>query len=167
MKRKKFISLILILFFLSSTGIPQVIHQCNLTGEKSLDFCAACSEEEHQQPESCCEPEPEPVIEASCCEEEPAAATTQTGDNCVIVDKDQQTCCSDQVNLLKITDNFSTSTSQKTPEAGAVATSTVYITVNAFTGCTTEGHQQDIPPPLYGKQLLFSLHQLKIAAPLS
>ncbi len=166
MKRKFFISLILTFFFLSSTGIPQVIHQCNLTGEKSLDFCAACSEKEHENSEaSCCETVP--VEEPSCCEDEAPAGTAAKDDSCVIVKADEHTCCSDQVNLLKITDNFSTSTAQKSLDAGTVVIATVDVTFNALSGCNTEGYQQDIPPPLFGKHLLYSLHQLKIATPLS
>lgn len=165
MKRKFFISLVITFFFLSSTGIPQVIHQCNLTGEKSLDFCAACSAGEHKQPESCCEPGP--VVEDSCCEEEPVATTTQSDENCVIVDKDQQTCCSDRVNLLKINDDFPVSTGKKIIDAGAVIVATLDITELGSNRFSRIIHFQDIPPPLFGKYLLYSLHQLKIAAPLS
>ena len=165
MKRKFFISLILTFFFLSSTGIPQVIHQCNLTGEKSLDFCAACSEEEHNKHDACCETEP--VKEPSCCEEETTAGTTSNDENCVIVKANEQTCCSDHISLLKINDDFSVSAAKKSLDAGATLVATLDIPDTRSDRTSRIIHFQDIPPPLFGKNLLYSLHQLKIAAPLS
>ena len=165
MKRKFFISLILTVFFLSSTGMPQVIHQCNLTGEKSLDFCAACSEEEHKKPDSCCETQP--VKEPSCCEEETPAGTTSNDESCVIVKASEQTCCSDHISLLKINDDFSVSAAKKFIEAGALIVATLDIPELNSDHTARIIHFQDIPPPLFGKNLLYSLHQLKIAAPLS
>ncbi len=165
MKRKNFISFILILFFLSSTGVPQVIHQCNLTGEKSFDLCAACSAEEHEAMDSCCETEP--VEQPSCCEEEAPAAPADVNGNCVISSPNDVSCCSDQVNLLKISDDFSVSGSNKTGDQPLSVVTILDLATGfeSFTSKVSELH--NIPPPLFGKDLLFSIHQLKIAAPLS
>lgn len=165
MKRKNFISFILILFFLSTTGVPQVIQQCNLTGEKSFDVCAACSEEEHKEMESCCEVEP--VAEPSCCEDEATAASSETDGSCAVTTPADVSCCSDQVNLLKISDDFSVSGSNKTGDQPLSVVTILDLSTGfeSFTSKVSELH--NIPPPLFGKDLLFSIHQLKIAAPLS
>lgn len=165
MKRKNFISFILILFFLSSTGVPQVIHQCNLTGEKSFDLCAACSAEEHEAMDSCCETEP--VEQPSCCEEEAPAAPADVNGDCVISSPNDVSCCTDQVNLLKISDDYSVSSSGKTAETVLTVVVTLDEPAGLETGTSIVSDQQNIPPPLFGKDLLFSIHQLKIASPLS
>lgn len=165
MKRKNFISFILVLFFLSSTGVPQVIHQCNLTGEKSFDVCAACSKEEHEEMESCCEVEP--VEQPSCCEDEATEASNEADGACSVSSPADVSCCSDQISLLKIHDDFSVSGSQKTGDAGMIVVATVDLTTTESGNSSIVAEFQDIPPPLFGKDLLFSIHQLKIALPLA
>ncbi|GJQ31445.1 MAG: hypothetical protein HBSAPP04_02840 [Ignavibacteriaceae bacterium] len=165
MNSKKFISFILLLFFLSSTGVPQVIHRCNLTGEKSFDVCAACSTEEHEEMVACCKAEP--VEQPSCCEEEQPAANANNNDASSVTSSTDVSCCTDQINLLKISDDYSATGFAKTGDAGRVIVATVDFSTVISGNASIVSEFQDIPPPLFGKHLLFSIHQLKIATPLS
>lgn len=149
---KKFLTLSLIFAFLLSTiGLPVILHMCDITGNKSLVSCSECNDEQKtEETESC------------CSTENSASKSTETsfshGKNIG--------CCSDQLTQIKIEDDFSVSSVDKVQQ-------NVTVISVVSTSNTTEKDENYFlndsgfsPEPLYGKLLLKSIHQLKIANPL-
>ncbi len=149
---KKFLTLSLIFAFtLSTAGLPVILHMCDITGTKSLVSCRECNDgKKAEETESCCNTE------------NSASKATETsfshGENI--------SCCSDQLAQIIIDDEFSISSSDKVQQNVTVVS--VISTSNA-----TEKNENYFlnesgfsPEPLYGKHLLKSIHQLKIANPL-
>lgn len=149
---KKFLTLSLIFAFtLSTAGLPVILHMCSISGTKSLVSCNNCGDEKKaEEPNSCCEPE-----------NSTAKNTEQT-----ISHTDNITCCSDQLAQIKIEDDFSVNSAEKVQQNVSV------ITVATTTHETEKNENYFLndsgfsPEPLYGKLLLKSIHQLKIATPL-
>lgn len=149
---KKFLTLSLIFAFtLSTAGLPVILHMCSISGTKSLVSCNDCGDEKKAEvQESCCTPE-----NSTSKNNEPGLSHT-----------DNITCCSDQLTQIKIDDEFSVKSVDKVEQNVVVVS--VISTPN-----TTEKNENYFlndsgfsPDPLYGKLLLKSIHQLKIANPL-
>ena len=149
---KKFLTLSLIFVFtLSTAGLPVILHMCNITGTKSLVSCSDCKDEKKaEETESCCNTE----NSASNSDE----TSFSQGNNI--------SCCSDQLAQIKIDDEFSIKSVDKVQQNVSV------VTV-VSTSKTPEKNENYFlndsgfsPEPLYGKLLLKSIHQLKIANPL-
>jgi hypothetical protein len=140
-KRSSILSLTL-LFLVSTTGLPVTYHLCEMMGEKSLNECEVCKVEME-------------IIETFCCVQETSDFITQ-------ISASESTCCFDSFTYNKIDDDFSQSDNFKT------FTNSV-ITILKPLVLETEkeenySHQKyfSLPPPKFGKQLLHSIHQLKI-----
>jgi hypothetical protein len=124
---------------------------CDITGSKSLVSCSECNDgQKAEETESC------------CSTENSASKSTETsfshGKNIG--------CCSDQLAQIKIEDDFSVSSVDKVQQ-------NVTVISVVSTSNTTEKNENYFlndsgfsPEPLYGKLLLKSIHQLKIANPL-
>ncbi len=149
---KKFLTLSLIFAFLLSTvGLPVILHMCDITGSKSLVSCSECNDgQKAEESESCCNTE----NSASKSTENSFSHGKNIG------------CCSDQLAQIKIEDDFSVSSVDKVQQ-------NVTVISVVSTSNTTEKNENYflnesdfIPEPLYGKLLLKSIHQLKIANPL-
>ncbi|KAB2908645.1 MAG: hypothetical protein LC102_02680 [Ignavibacteriales bacterium] len=206
MKRKNFITLFLFVFFLTSTGIPQVIHECSMTGTKSITGCSSCGMEESSEMDDCCTTNP--TDEPSCCTDEISDATVEqtaiateeknsgsnTGRNssntsekpsssattehnasasanshssvadaCTLHNLDNQQCCSEEIDLVKIVDNYSVPDQKTTGNLDVSIVKTVEPTAKVTLQSTFIFQKSNSPPLIFGKQLLFSIHQLKIA----
>lgn len=149
---KKFLTLSLIFAFtLSTAGVPVILHMCDITGSKSLVSCSECADEKQAaEAESCCSTE----NSASKSDE----ASFSHGKNI--------SCCSDQLAQIKIDDEFSASSVDKVQQ-------NITVVSVVSTSNTTQKNENYFlndsgfsPEPLYGKFLLKSIHQLKIANPL-
>jgi len=90
-KRISILSLIL-LFLVSTTGMPVTYHLCLMMQEKSLDECDVCKAEIEK-------------IANSCCAEE-------TMDNPIKISSKNPVCCTDKLVYNKVEDNFVTNKSE-------------------------------------------------------
>jgi hypothetical protein len=141
-KKRISILTLTILFLVSTTGLPIWSHYCEIMGKKSLNECEAC------------------IIEtrSSCCSDELLNAKLK-------ITSDNSSCCVDEFDYKKIEDdfshvlntNFTASTILLEPINSSIvdADQQKYLTQNNF----------DLPPPKSGRQLLQTIHQLKIDIP--
>jgi hypothetical protein len=145
MKKKISILTLTILFVVSTTGMPIWSHYCEMMGKKSLSECHACAEEKEEA--------------FSCCfMEEP--------DYDIQLKAENSSCCVDEFDYKKIEDDyFQTITSNLIPI-------TSFITELHLTSLDSQSEKifsqqtnYDLPPPKFGKQLLNTIHQLKIDLP--
>lgn len=145
MKKKISILTLTFLFLVSTTGLPFFYHYCEMIGKKSLSECSDCAEDKEETFSCCSMEEPEFEIQMKA---------------------ESSTCCIDEFDYKKIEDNFSPTANQN-----SLTFSTTIIEVNSTsfdTDSENKNSQQtnyDLPPPKFGKQLLHSLHQLKIDLP--
>jgi len=84
-RKTKIIALIL-LFFISTTGLPVFSHYCELMGENSLNECEMCSSAIEE-------------VKPSCCSEE-------TMEYPVKISSENPVCCQDEFVYNKVEDNF-------------------------------------------------------------
>lgn len=146
---KKFLTLSLIFSFVFSTaGLPVIFHMCDITGAKSLVSCSGCGDEQKAEESG------------SCCNTE--SSSTKSSESSFSHGKNIS-CCSDQFAQIKIEDDFSVNSVEKVQQNVSVIS--VVSTLNS-----TEKDENYFlndsglsPQPLYGKLLLKSIHQLKIA----
>lgn len=144
-KKKTSILTLTVLFLVSTTGLPIWSHYCEMVGKKSLTECGDCKIEEAKATSCCSETNPDDHMKYS---------------------SSNSKCCFDEFDFKKIEDNFSQS-------SNTVLISLLLIIVeNSLTTIQSEAeknHSQNsnynLPPPKFGKQLLNTLHQLKIDLP--
>lgn len=155
MKRKLLTSVLIFVFFLSSTGIPLVLHTCGISGESNYFGCASCAEST-------------PVTEPeSCCDETPTQGQSNSDQVVFFKSLDSETCCYEKVDLHKYNYDISLfGYTQLTANlSGTVTLPFDFGGDNQITQILENCN--DLPPPSFGKCLLTSIHQLKIAIPLS
>lgn len=155
MKRKVLVSILAIAFFLSSTGFPVIVHICESTGQSSFAGCAMCYEVTKL-------PETE-----SCCQDEPVVKNNDTDRFESVSSADIASCCFEKVDLHKISYDVSVFNLSNLfiCEFDAVTVSSDLTSEQEITQILR--NTDDLPPPSFGKSLLTSIHQLKIALPLS
>ena len=146
MKKKILILTLTILFLVSTTGMPIWSHYCEMMGEKSLTECDDCKIEE--------------VEVASCCSE-------TIPDDQLQYSSSNSKCCIDEFDLKKIEDNFfQTITSNLIPVTSVFTELHLASIYSQSENKFSEQTNYNLPPPKFGKQLLNTLHQLKIDLPL-
>ena len=155
MKRKFLISILIFVFFLSATGFPVVIHTCESSGETTLFGCEMCDDAAKVT-------EPE-----SCCDQNTTEKKSDSNQFETIKSLDGESCCFEKVDLHKISYDVSIFNLSNliACEFDAVTVSTDLKVEQEITQILR--NTDDLPPPSFGKSLLTSLHQLKIALPLS
>ena len=141
-KNTIFILTLNLLFLVSTTGLPVTYHLCQMMGQKSLYECNVCKAEME-------------IIGPSCCGEEMMEYP-------VTISSDNPICCQDEFVYNKVEDDFSQSINLNT-----ITNSVITILKPLVPGTESEekySHQNNysLPPPKFGKQLLHSIHQLKI-----
>ena len=146
MKKKISILTLTILFVVSITGMPIWSHYCEMMGKKSLSECQACAEEKEET--------------FSCCSMEESDFEIQ-------LKARESNCCIDEFDYKKIEDNFFQSITSNLIPITSVFTELHLSTLdfqneNKFSQQTN----YNLPPPKFGKQLLNTLHQLKIDLPI-
>ena len=145
MKKKISILILTVLFVVSTTGMPIWSHYCEMMGKKSLSECQACAEEKEET--------------FSCCSMEESDFEIQ-------LKAKESNCCIDEFDYKKIEDNFFQSITSNLIPITSVITELHLSTLdfqkeNKFAQQTN----YNLPPPKFGKQLLNTLHQLKIDLP--
>lgn len=145
MKKKISILTLTILFLVSTTGMPIWSHYCEMMGEKSLTECDDCKIEE--------------VEVTSCCSE-------TIPDDQLQYSSSNSNCCIDEFDFKKIEDNFFQNISSNLVLITSVITELHLSSFDAQNeNKFSEQTNYDLPPPKFGKQLLNTIHQLKIDLP--
>lgn len=146
MKKKISILSLVILFLVSTTGLPIWSHYCEMMGQKSSDECEMCSIEIEK-------------IESDCCSEENQFEKIQ-------ISSENSTCCIDAFDYKRIEDNYSQPISLRLIFSSEIVATTVDVVANPKNVKSQSFIDTDnLPPPKFGKQLLHTIHQLKIALP--
>ena len=145
MMKKISILILTVLFVVSTTGMPIWSHYCEMMGKKSLSECQACAEEKEET--------------FSCCSMEESDFEIQ-------LKAIESNCCIDEFDYKKIEDDFFQSITSNLISITSVITELHLSTLdfqkeNKFAQQTN----YNLPPPKFGKQLLNTLHQLKIDLP--
>lgn len=142
MKKRISILTLTLLFLVSTTGLPIWSHYCEMIGKKSLTECGDCKIEEAKATSCCSETIPDEQLKYS---------------------SSNSKCCFDEFDFKKIEDNFSQSSNT------VLISLTLIIVENSLTTIQSEAEKKysqnsnyNLPPPKFGKQLLNTLHQLKI-----
>jgi hypothetical protein len=145
MKKKISILILTILFVVSTTGMPIWSHYCEMMGKKSLSECQACAEEKEET--------------FSCCSMEESDFEIQ-------LKAKESNCCIDEFDYKKIEDNFFQSITSNLIPITSVITE-LHLSTFDFQKENKFAQQTNynLPPPKFGKQLLNTLHQLKIDLP--
>ncbi|HEY6436045.1 MAG TPA: hypothetical protein VIY47_05610 [Ignavibacteriaceae bacterium] len=147
MKKKISILTLTILFLVSTTGLPIWSHYCEMNGNRSSGDCDMCKIDIEE-------------IESTCCSEENPFEKLQ-------VSSENFTCCIDSFDYKKIEDNFSQPISLRLIFSSEIIGTTIDEVVkqeNVKTQSYLNTH--NLPPPKFGKQLLHTIHQLKIDLPI-
>ena len=143
---------IVTLLILATGGVSVYHHVCHCAGEISASvFIEAACEYDEDAP-SCCSAE---EIE-SCCTEKNENASRHTCHD--------ENCCQNEVQFVKISDSFHPGIEKVLEKPCFVATAFVFIDLNEDTPLlpSSKSYSADLPPPDTGRQILISLHQLKL-----
>jgi hypothetical protein len=146
MNKRITISILTLLFLVSTTGMPIWSHYCEMMGKRSISECEMCKAEIEK-------------LEPACCSEE-------VQNNKLRISSDNSTCCIDQFDYKKIDDNFF-----QTNITTQILSTVSIVEINLSSIDSPEGKQYtqqynyDLPPPKFGKQLLQIIHQLKLDLP--
>jgi len=145
MKKKISILTLTILFVVSTTGMPIWSHFCEMMGNKSLSECQACAKEKEDT--------------FSCCSMEESDFEIQ-------LKAEKSNCCFDEFDYKKIEDNFFQSITSNLIPITSVITE-LHLSILDFQNENKFAQQTNynLPPPKFGKQLLRTIHQLKIDPP--
>jgi hypothetical protein len=146
MKLKRILILPLAFTFLVSTiGLPIFYHYCEMLGKKSLSECGDCKIEEAE------------VV--SCCSE-------MTLENQLQYTSENSSCCVDEFDYKKIEDDFFPTISTNTISVTTVISELQLTSLDSQSeNKFSEQTNYNLPPPKFGKQLLNTIHQLKIDLP--
>jgi len=149
MKNKLSILTLTILFLVSTTGLPIYSHYCEMMGKKYKDEC------------NMCETEVKEVEETSCCLEIAPEYQVQ-------ISEQHTRCCIDNFDYKKIEDNYSQSNHNLTLSNQIIIGENNLSVDNSDTERKySQALNYNLPPPKFGKQLLQTIHQLKLDIPIS
>ena len=144
-KNRFFILLIAFSFLVSTTGLPIYSHYCEMMGNKSLTECDDCKIEEVEVAPCCSETNPEDQLQ------NPSSNSK---------------CCFDEFDFKKIEDNFSHSSNTVLISLSLIITENNHDTIESETEKKySQNSNYNLPPPKFGKELLNTIHQLKIDLP--
>ena len=146
MKKKTSILTILILFVLSTTGFPVFSHYCQVRGESVNLECIDSVENQ--------------LITSSYCVEE----FDEINDKSEV---GYTNCCVDNFDYKKIEDNFFQTITTNLISIYSVISEENFSSAdlqseNKF----SEQTNYNLPPPKFGKELLYTIHQLKVELPI-
>ena len=145
MKKRITILSLCLLFLVSTTGLPVTYHMCEMMQEKSLSECEVCNLEMQ-------------ITETPCCSEE-------ISDSLLQISNAESSCCVESFNYKKIEDNFSFTSTLISTTHSVVAILKPLEPETKKEAILSQQKSFNLPPPKFGKQLLHSIHQLKIDFP--
>lgn len=147
MKKKISILTLIILFLVSTTGLPIWSHYCEMMGNRSSSECGMC------------ETESVLIEETTCCSE-------TIPENLVKISDGKSECCIDEFDYKKIEDSYSQSFNT------LILSNQFIVSELNLNGDDSDSENKNsnssnynLPPPKFGKHLLFTIHQLKIDFP--
>lgn len=144
MKKKISILTLTILFLVSITGMPIWSHYCEMIGKKSLSECGECKIEEVEVTSCCSETSPHDQLKYS---------------------SSNSKCCFDEFDFKKIEDNFSQTTNTIVVSLSVTLAASDLSTFESEIEKHSQNSNYDLPPPKFGKELLNTIHQLKLDLP--
>ena len=145
MKKRISISVLTLLFLVSTTGMPIWSHYCEMMGKKSLTECDDCKIEE--------------VVVVSCCSE-------TIPDDQLQYSSSNSKCCIDEFDYKKIEDIFSQSSNTVLISSSVIVAENNLNTIESVTEKKySQNSNYNLPPPKFGKELLNTIHQLKLDLP--
>jgi hypothetical protein len=145
MKKRISISILTLLFLVSTTGMPIWSHYCEMMGKKSLSECGDCKIEELEITPCCSETIPDDQLRYS---------------------SSNSNCCIDEFDFKKIEDNFSQSGNTVLISLSLIFAESNLTTIESETEKKySQNSNYNLPPPKFGKELLNTIHQLKLDLP--
>ncbi|MEJ5263369.1 MAG: hypothetical protein WHT45_11850 [Ignavibacterium sp.] len=164
MKKRIEILLLIIVLLVSTTGLQVYKHICSSHNfaEASLLETPLCVNDlvAVAETDDCCKMEE--VVEYSCCEDE------NSKDNYPVSYSTENTeCCISIVENNKIDDSIYPPLDKKSKslEISVISSIDTKETENQFS-LFSNSTRNDLPPPIFGRQLLQTIHQLKIDTPI-
>lgn len=161
-----FTAIVVIALLISISGFQVYKHTCSAHSFSAVSLIdVPVCEEDHSVTEAiddCCKSEVEEITEPSCYESE------SIGDsNSIAFTSQEIECCVSSIESSQIQENLFTPAEKK------------IITLNIITTILPDTEKKslktkqnlvllniDLPPPIFGKQLLHSIHQLKLDTPI-
>jgi hypothetical protein len=146
LKKKISILSFIVLFLVSTTGLPIWSHYCEMMGKTSTSECEMCKVEIEK-------------VESSCCSEE-------LDEDFIKLTSEKSDCCVDNFDYKKVEDDFSQSLATNLLNCNIVFTTHNILSVDSQKEEThSQNNNYDLPPPKFGKELLNTIHQLKLDLP--
>jgi len=151
---------------ISVTGFQVYKHTCaaHNFSAVSLIETPVCEKDNSESVEidDCCKAEVEEITEPGCCESESIRDS-----NSIAFTSQEIECCVSSIESSQIQENLFPPAEKK------IITSDLITTILPFTEKKNLQTEQnlvllniDLPPPIFGKQLLHSIHQLKLDTPI-
>lgn len=155
-------TIVALALLIGSTGFQVYKHTCSTHNFSAISLIEIPScERDHQSVEEkddCCKPLNEETTEANCCESEASEGVNQAS----LAPQDLN-CCITTIENSQLQDNLFPPVEKKSLTA-EIANDLVPIIVSIKQNAEQNLvlHNNDLPPPIFGKTLLYTIHQLKI-----
>lgn len=161
-----FTTIVALTLLISTTGFQVYKHFCATHNFSAVSLVETPQcEKDHQiveEVDDCCKAEVEEITETSCCESEPINEL-----NSVSITSQEIECCVSTIEGIQIQDNLFPPAEKKnlTLEIFTALVHSLEIEIQQ-TEQNLVLQNNNLPPPIFGKQLLKTIHQLKIDTPI-
>lgn len=161
-----FTTIVALTLLIGALGFQVYKHTCSAHNFSAVSLIEIpVCEKDHQlvkEVDDCCKPETEETTEPSCCEDEPIDES-----NSVSITSQELKCCITYVQSSQIQDNLFAPIEKKILNLELTTSfSPLFENELSQTQQNLVLQNNDLPPPTFGKQLLQSIHQLKIDTPI-
>ena len=159
-----FTTIVALTLLISTTGIQVYKHTCasHNFSDVSVIETPEC-EKDHQvweESDDCCKIEEE-IIQSNCCDLEPIAKS-----ELIIITSQEVTCCTSSVESNLLESSLFPPSEKKILIVELITVSDSFTEIEILQSKEKLLLQNnDLPPPKFGKQLLQTIHQLKIDTP--
>ncbi len=155
-----------ITLLIGTSGIRVYKHTCTSHNFSAISLIETpVCEKDHQvteETDDCCKAEFEKTVEPSCCESEPIDESNPHS-----FTSEEIKCCVSSIENSQIQDELFTSTEKKILIVELITISDSFVEIETLQSKENLILQNnDLPPPKFGKQLLQTIHQLKIDTPI-
>ncbi len=159
-------TIVALVLLIGSTGFQVYKHNCSTHNFSAISLIEIpVCEKDHQsieETDDCCKPVIEETTEANCCESEASEGVNQ-----VSLAPQDFNCCITTIENSQLQDNLFPPVEKKslTIEIPNDLVPLI-VTIKQNLGQNLVLHNNDLPPPIFGKTLLCTIHQLKIDTPI-
>ena len=160
-----FTSIVALTLLISTTGLQVYKHICTTHNFSAVSLVEIpLCEKDHQifnESDDCCKVNVEEITEPSCCESEP-----NNESNSVSITSQEIECCVSTIEGIQIQDNLFP------PVEKNINLELISVLVPFIQNSLQPTEQNlvlqnnNLPPPIFGKMLLQTIHQLKIDTPI-